>query len=546
MKKLFTVLFLAGVLAACDELPKDEILDLDIPEVKLSYDDLTESRSVSFYAREAWEVAVADKTRASSWLSVTPAEGPAGNATLTVAITEANNGTEPRSAVVTVKAGTATKSFTVTQHSQSSQNPDDPKPDPNKSVQGLESLYTYESMAQTKNIAVKSNFKFSTKVQYAQGDPGKWLDVKVESSDMDHIVTLNIGQNSQPTARTATLRFTDDRGAVYATTSITQKAASGEVAALVVTTDTEITSKAPGGMFPLKATSGAPIEVVIIGEETASEWFGVVEADSSNPSGPDGKGGYFINKYLVVDSNYTGEIRNVIVSVQSMTTRDERVQILIDQQKSTSDDYMTDDDRIKVIGPANMRFSADYQEIIVYVSSSLSPYGFQSGISWPAWCQYSGKVTDSRTGYDIHKWNLQKNTGNNPNFLSFSFQYITSSETITSVPVSFSQEAAGGGTTPEPELFVYEGEDNLEFPIGGGTREVVVKTASTSTTITCSSQFQWVTPVCQRQSDGNIYKITVKATGSADGSVQKGSFTITGSAAGGKTKSVDVGVTTSR
>lgn len=538
MKKLLSLLFIAGTFAACDGLiPKDEILDLDIPEVKLSYDDPTESQKVSFNAMEAWEVSVADKTRASSWLSIDPMEGPAGKATLTLSLTSANMGQEPRSATVTVKVGTVSKSFTVTQHSQSSQNPDGPKPDPDKFVAAPQAV-VYSFAAKNESMAVKSNFQMIMDLSYNGSDRG-WLSYSTDRSGYDYVITFNVDVNNSSSERVAVMQFKDDNGAVYAVTYITQTAASGGTAGLKVTSETSVTAKAPGGMYPLKATSGSDI-VVYRQDEESADWYRVVEADLSNPSGSDGKGGYFINKYMVVDCNYTGADRQAVFFVESGT--EPKVKIVVDQLKSTADDYMTDNDHIKVLGPANMRFSHDSQEIVVTVKSSLSAYGFQQGIVWPEWCQYAGKMTETMFGNDIHKWNLTKNTGANPNFLSFSFQYTTGSGTVASVPVSFTQDVAGGAA-PDPELFVYEGDNPMVFPVKGGTQEAVVKTSGPGVAVTCRSNDPWLNVTCTKGSNGSFYTVKVTVPSSDDGSTLKGSFVVESSTTDGTAKTVHVGVT---
>lgn len=73
----------------------------------------TQSTVVSFTATESWSSDVTE-TKASSWLSVQPSSGGAGIVNMSVTA-QPNTGEAARSAMVTIKCGTVTKSFTVTQ-----------------------------------------------------------------------------------------------------------------------------------------------------------------------------------------------------------------------------------------------------------------------------------------------------------------------------------------------------------------------------------------------------------------------------------------------
>ena len=72
-----------------------------------------QTATLTFTATDAWMADVVD-TKASSWLSVQPSSGSAGDVNMTVTA-QPNTGENPRSATVTIKCGTVSKSFTVTQ-----------------------------------------------------------------------------------------------------------------------------------------------------------------------------------------------------------------------------------------------------------------------------------------------------------------------------------------------------------------------------------------------------------------------------------------------
>ena len=72
-----------------------------------------ETATVTFTSSDSWTIDVTEG-RAVSWCSVTPTSGSKGTNTLTIKTT-ANDTYDERNAKVTIKAGTTTQSFVVTQ-----------------------------------------------------------------------------------------------------------------------------------------------------------------------------------------------------------------------------------------------------------------------------------------------------------------------------------------------------------------------------------------------------------------------------------------------
>ena len=68
---------------------------------------------ITFTTNEAWTAEVIN-TRADGWCTVSPTSGAAGNATITVS-TEPNDTPDDRSATIKIKAGTASKTISVSQ-----------------------------------------------------------------------------------------------------------------------------------------------------------------------------------------------------------------------------------------------------------------------------------------------------------------------------------------------------------------------------------------------------------------------------------------------
>lgn len=125
MKKIgFILLSTIALVFSCkkqeEEKPQPETPKIEIPAESqsvfsqgISFGENSSSKTLSFTTTAAWSTEITD-TKASSWLSVQPASGSAGKVTMTVSA-PANPGREARSASVTIKCGSVSQRFNVTQ-----------------------------------------------------------------------------------------------------------------------------------------------------------------------------------------------------------------------------------------------------------------------------------------------------------------------------------------------------------------------------------------------------------------------------------------------
>ncbi|MBO4635021.1 MAG: Ig-like domain-containing protein [Bacteroidales bacterium] len=119
MKKVFSIAFTFVLLVAC--IKREDVK----PEIKIpaesaqifssgiSFDASASSATVKFSATDAWTAEATD-TKASSWLSIQPSSGKAGEVSMTLSA-PANPSTEDRTTKVSIVCGTARKEFTVKQ-----------------------------------------------------------------------------------------------------------------------------------------------------------------------------------------------------------------------------------------------------------------------------------------------------------------------------------------------------------------------------------------------------------------------------------------------
>ena len=89
-------------------------MNTTIPSGGLAFDVNGGEKSVSFTTNKDWTVTVAATTGGATWCTASPASGSQGDATVKFSVKE-NTDYDDRSVSVTIKAGTATKTFTINQ-----------------------------------------------------------------------------------------------------------------------------------------------------------------------------------------------------------------------------------------------------------------------------------------------------------------------------------------------------------------------------------------------------------------------------------------------
>lgn len=99
------------------EVTKSEItIDSSIISNGLSFSNVGGDQSISFTTNENWTLTVASTTSGTTWCTASVTSGTKGSATVKFTVTE-NTEYENRSVSVTIKSGTASKTFTITQKS---------------------------------------------------------------------------------------------------------------------------------------------------------------------------------------------------------------------------------------------------------------------------------------------------------------------------------------------------------------------------------------------------------------------------------------------
>ena len=89
-------------------------IDPTIQSSGLSFDTSASEKSITFSTTSDWTLSIAETRSGTEWCTASPTSGGKGTATVKFKTTE-NTESEDRSVAVTIKAGTASKTFTVTQ-----------------------------------------------------------------------------------------------------------------------------------------------------------------------------------------------------------------------------------------------------------------------------------------------------------------------------------------------------------------------------------------------------------------------------------------------
>ena len=250
MKKLLFLLFSLTAFFACTEGGGDNEPPKQ-PEITLEVEasDFTPtggSDVITFTASEAWTAEVIN-TRADSWCSVNPTSGSAGDAEITVT-TQPNDTPDDRSASIVIKAGTISKTITVSQKQKDA-------------LTVTASKFEVKAEGGEVTVEVKANIDFSYEIDE---EASSW--VKYESTRALKTSTLlfKIDANDDIEKREAKIQIKS--GEFNETVTIYQEGAEPTI----ILSQNEYSVPAAGQTIAVEVKSNVDVEFVIPND---AEWI---------------------------------------------------------------------------------------------------------------------------------------------------------------------------------------------------------------------------------------------------------------------------------
>ena len=292
MKKIISILsIIASFLFAtsCQKELPDAIKNIDVskgdqtpasPEISLDMNSMefsseSGSRSFSIKSNTSWTV-----SSNQTWCSVSPASGK-NNGSVTVKVSE-NTSTSARTATVTVKSEIGILTAKVTQN------------EANAAI----SLDT--STMEFTSSSGEQTFKITANTSWAVSSDQTWCSVSPTSGSNNGSVKVKVSENTQTSARTATITVKTDAGS--RTVSVTQSGASGQVSLSV--SDMEFAAGSGSKIFSIKSNTTWAVS-------SDKNWCIV------SPTSGSGEGSVTVS----VDENTSTSSRTATITVESATIK---------------------------------------------------------------------------------------------------------------------------------------------------------------------------------------------------------------------------------
>ena len=290
MKKFLSILaILAAVMltSSCQKELPDAIKNIDVsqggqtpasPEISLDNNSLefsAESGSKAFNIKSntSWTV-----SSNQTWCSVSPTSGK-NNGSVTVKVSE-NTQTSARTATVTVKSEIGILTVKVTQN------------EANAAI----SLDT--STMEFTSSSGEQAFKITANTSWAVSSDQAWCSVSPSSGSNNGSVKVKVSENTQTSARTATITVKTDAGT--RTVSVTQNGASEQVSLSV--SDMEFAAGSGSKIFSIKSNTTWAVS-------SNENWCSV------SPTSGSGDGSVTVS----VDENTSSSSRTATITVESAT-----------------------------------------------------------------------------------------------------------------------------------------------------------------------------------------------------------------------------------
>lgn len=224
--KIFGLLTLLLCLAACSKDNDSEELtptpsaptitfDNSLVTNGLSFTDGASEKSITFTTDADWTLSITE-TRAVDWCIPSATSGIKGTATIKFSVKE-NAGYDNRKATVTIKAGSTSKTFVVSQKQKDA-------------LILSKSEYTIPSEGETIEVVLQSNVKFDISIDT---DWISQVDAPATRGLEEHKLYFKVEENTLKEERSANITITDTNKNLSQIIEVTQEYARGSLALMV-------------------------------------------------------------------------------------------------------------------------------------------------------------------------------------------------------------------------------------------------------------------------------------------------------------------------
>ena len=197
-------------------------------------------QTFTFTANTTWSVSVAETSGGATWCTVSPASGNAGEQIVTVKV-DANDTYDDRSVTLTLKAGTATETFVVTQKQQNA-------------LLLTADKYEVDQKGGTITLEVKANVDYTATISELCKD---WITEAANTKGLTTTTkSYQISANEDGKKREGTIVFSD--GTLTETVHVYQ--AGGNI---ILLTENEYYADAAGEEMTVELRSNCEYEVVM-------------------------------------------------------------------------------------------------------------------------------------------------------------------------------------------------------------------------------------------------------------------------------------------
>ena len=327
-----------------DDVKYEITIDASVISNGLSFDMKGGEGSISFTTNADWTLTVASTTSGATWCKASATSGTKGSATVKFTVEE-NTGYEDRSVSVTIKAGTASKTFTIIQ----------------KGVDALlvtTNKYEVVQEGGTIEVEVKANIDYSMEIsETAKG----WISEASSRALKTYKHTFNIASNEEADNREGEITFKS--GDKVETVKVYQ--AGGAI--IMLTQDEYIVSDA-GEMITVEIKSNIEFGV----QMPDVDW--IVDEASSR-----GMSSHTLNYYIEPNEGYDSRSAEIIFFDKNSNLQDtlkviqaQKDAIVISKKKF---DVEVDGDTIEIELNSNIDYEIQIPDTCSWIKEQLGSRG---------------------------------------------------------------------------------------------------------------------------------------------------------------------------